>query len=427
MPLESRLPSSASRLLRLSLCLIGAVLVLAADRAGTTPALVERHLEAMGTLLGLSVAGPDRAAALESSEKAVREIARVEALITTWRPGGPLDRVNTAPPGEAVLMDAEVSELLNTVFGWSERTEGAFDPTVLPLVRAWDLRGRGCVPDVATLSRALAATGRDRFALDAATGRTRRLSSDAGIDEGAWGKGYALDRAVSELKRCGVREALLDLGGQVSAIGPARVAIADPRERRRTAAFLDILDSSVSTSGNSERGIVVAGRRIGHLLDPRTGRPAPDFGSATVVAPSGFTADILSTAFFVLGPEKGLDLSERLRRQGFPNEALFLVASDGGWKTIASPGLRSRLECPGLQAREQSPLVIPSPSLPFCHPERSEGSAPVALSRLVRSGQAPQRICPGHDLSNRPEQILRRFAPQNDKKGSAAPLRLSKR
>ncbi len=333
-----------SRLLRLSLCLIGVVLVLAADRPATAPARVERHLEAMGTLLGISVTGPDRAAAIESSEMAVREIARVEALITTWRPGGPLDRVNTAPPGETVLLDAEVSELLNAVFGWSERTEGAFDTTVLPLVRAWDLRGQGRVPDAAALSRALAATGQEQFALDAATGRMLRLSADAGIDEGAWGKGYALDRAVLQLKGSGVREALLDLGGQVTVLGGSAVCVADPRERRRTAAFLDIVDSSVSTSGNSERGIFVAGRRIGHLLDPRTGHPAPDFGSVTVVAPSGFAADILSTAFFVLGPEKGLELSRRLRDQGFENEALFLVVKDGSVRKLASPGLRFRFQ-----------------------------------------------------------------------------------
>lgn len=332
-----------SRLLRLSLCLSAGLLPPAA-RPATVPERVERRLEAMGTLLGLSVAGPDRAAALESSEAAVREIARVEELITTWRPGGALDRINTAPPGEAVLLDAEVRELLQAVFAWAQRTQGAFDPTVLPLVRAWDLRGRGRVPGAAALSRALAATGRDRFALDAATGRIRRLSPDAGIDEGAWGKGYALDRAVSALKRACVREALLDLGGQFSAVGPAAVAVADPRDRGRAAVRFSIEDESVSTSGNSERGLTVEGRRIGHLLDPRAGRPAPDFGSATAVAPSGLAADVLSTAFFVLGPERGLRLSEKLRRQGFRNEALFLVVSDGGWKAVASPGLRLRLE-----------------------------------------------------------------------------------
>jgi FAD:protein FMN transferase len=329
--------------LRLSLCLIG-VAGLAPARPGSPPARIERRLEAMGTLLGLSVAGPDRAAALEASETAVREIARVEALLTTWRPGGPLDRLNGATAGEAVTLDPEVSGLLAAVFDWSERTDGAFDPTVLPLVRAWDLRGQGRIPDEAALTRALAATGRGRFQFDGGTGRTMRLSADAGIDEGAWGKGYALDRAASALRRCGVAEALLDLGGQVAAVGRATVAVADPRDRGRAAVTLSIEDESVSTSGNSERGRTVAGRRIGHLLDPRTGQPAPDFGSATAVAPSGLSADVLSTAFFVLGPEKGLQLSERLRRRGLPNEALFLVVADGRRKVVASPGIRSRLK-----------------------------------------------------------------------------------
>ncbi len=105
-----------------------------------------------------------------------------------------------------------------------------------------------------------------------------------------------------------------------------------------------IADASVSTSGNSERGRVVEGRAIGHLLDPRTGYPAPDFGSATVVAPSGLTADVLSTAFFVLGPEKGLALSESLRRRGFENRALFLVVADRGLTVLASPGLEFHRE-----------------------------------------------------------------------------------
>jgi thiamine biosynthesis lipoprotein len=87
------------------------------------------------------------------------------------------------------------------------------------------------------------------------------------------------------------------------------------------------------------------GVRIGHLLDPRTGRPAPDFGSATAVAESGLVADILSTAFFVIGPREGLALSRKLNREGFANEALFLVAEGGAVNPVVTPGLRfHRLE-----------------------------------------------------------------------------------
>ena len=300
----------------------------------------------MGTVFALRVEGTDRAAALAASERAVREIARVDDLLSTWTPGGPLERLNGAPPGERVAVGAEVARVLSGVFAWSRRTDGAFDPTVLPLVRAWDLRGLGREPGNAERSRALAATGTARFEIDAGRSEGKRLSEDAGIDEGAWGKGYALECAAAALRGGGTRQALLDLGGQILSIGQAAVAIADPRERGRPAASLRLRDASVSTSGNSERGLALAGGRLGHLLDPRTGLPAPDFGSATAVAPSGLDADVLSTAFFVLGPGKGLELSERLRREGFENQVLFLVVAGGRLKAIASPGLRFSLEEP---------------------------------------------------------------------------------
>lgn len=340
MPAVTVLPFLAA-LLRLSLCLNG---LPAPPQTPPSAAVIERRLAAMGTVLDLAISGRDRGTALEASEAAVGEIARVEERLTTWRPGGPLDRLNAASPGEMVALDGEVAGLLAAVLEWSERTERAFDPTVLPLVRAWDLRGEGRVPAATELARALAAMGPGRFRIDASTGDAQRLSPDAGIDEGAWGKGYALDRAVDELRRAGVRQALLDLGGQVSAIGRATVIIADPRDRARPAASLSIADESVSTSGDSERGLLVHGRRIGHLLDPRTGRPAPDFGSVTVVAPSGLAADVLSTAFFVLGPEKGLELSQRLRVQGFENRALFLVVTNRNIRALASPGLKFHFE-----------------------------------------------------------------------------------
>ncbi len=307
------------------------------------PAAVERQVAAMGTVLRVSVAGLGRRAALAASEAAVREVARVEALLSTWRRGGSLDRLNRAGLGTPVDIGAETADLLKSVHEWSLRTGRAFDPTVLPLVEAWDLRGQGRIPIAADLARAMAATGPDGFSVDPVHGSARRVSAGAEIDEGAWGKGYALDRAAAALRASGVSEAVLDLGGQVLLLGQRRIAVADPRDRAQTAVSLRCADVSVSTSGDSERSRTVGGRRIGHLLDPRTGQPAVDFGSATAVAPSGLVADILSTAFFVLGPEQGLVLSEKLRRDGFANEALFVIVDGGGLKTAASPGLNVRL------------------------------------------------------------------------------------
>ena len=329
----------------LLLPLLSLSLRLSLGLSGTpAPVRIERRLAAMGTALEIAVSGPDRLRALEASESAVSEIARIEDALTTWRPGGPIAALNVSLPGRPVRLSPEVASVLVSVFEWSRRTGDAFDPTVLPLVTAWGLRGSGRIPSAGDLALAHAATGTRHFRIDPAAGTGERLSASAGIDEGAWGKGYALDRAVAVLRAAGVDCAVVDLGGQVSTIGSTSVAVADPRERSRTAASIDVADSSVSTSGNSERGVTVAGRRIGHLLDPRTGQPAPDFGSVTVVAPTGFAADVLSTAFFVLGPEKGLELSERLRREGFANEALYLVVKEGGLGRLASPGMKFHIE-----------------------------------------------------------------------------------
>lgn len=325
-----------------------AALVLGAALAyEPTVATVERRVASMGTTLDLVVRMKYRAQALDASEAALAEVVRVESLLTTWKRGGELDRIDTAPPGQSVAVSRELVDLLANVFDWVPRTGGAFDPTVAPLMRAWDLRGKGRIPAAAELSAARAAVGVAKFRLDPSRATVTRLEAAAGIDEGAWGKGYGLDRAGAVLAKAGVRSALLDLGGQVLAIGsdsgekPWRVPVADPRDRARTVAELGLADRSAATSGDSERFREVDGRRIGHILDPATGEPARDFGSVTVVASSGLLADVLSTALFVLGPEKGLALSESLRRQGVDNEVLFLVVGREGLEAAASPGLSS--------------------------------------------------------------------------------------
>jgi len=329
--------------------LLSAVLLSARLDYEPVVATVERRVESMGTTLDLVVRMKYREQALQASEAALAEVNRVETLLTTWKPGGELARIDAAPAGQPVAVSAELVETLSEVFAWIPRTDGAFDPTVLPLVRAWGLREKGRIPTAAELAAAKAAVGAAHFRIDVSGRTVRRLSDTAGIDEGAWGKGYGLDRAAKTLAKAGVRSALLDLGGQVFAVGydtaekPWRVPVADPRDRDRTVLELGLADCSASTSGDSERSREVAGRRIGHLLDPHTGEPAPNFGSVTVIATTGLVADVLSTAFFVLGPEKGLALSETLRRQGVEQEVLFLVVRGDHLEAAASPGISNLL------------------------------------------------------------------------------------
>src|SRR6476659_1631278 len=139
--------NAGGKLLRLSLCLslIGAA-------APEAPAQVtERRLSAMGTVFAVRIEGVDRPRALSASEAAAEEVARVEDLLSTWKPGGALDRLNRAPAGREVEVGGEVASLLRALEGWTSRTRGAFDPTVLPLIFAWDLRGPGRIPDPTAL------------------------------------------------------------------------------------------------------------------------------------------------------------------------------------------------------------------------------------------------------------------------------------
>jgi FAD:protein FMN transferase len=301
-----------------------------------------RHLAVMGTSFALTLSAPTHDMALAASEAAVRTVEAAESLLSTWRDDTPLARLNAAAPGVPHEMPAPLFGLLRRVFEWKEKTDGAFDPSVAPLVRAWGLRTGGRMPSSGELLAARRATGRSLFSFEESSSSVSRHDALAGIDEGAWGKGWALDRAAEAACAAGAVSVVLDLGGQILTSGTETpVAVAHPRDRVRAAATLHLKDGSASTSGNSERGVVANGRRIGHILDPRTGEPAPDFGSVTVVAPDGLTADVLSTAFFVLGPEKGLALSERLRATGVVNEALFFLEGEEGQapRVSMSPGM----------------------------------------------------------------------------------------
>ncbi len=266
----------------------------------------------MGTRLGIHLEGP---AAQTAGEAALAEIRRIEAACSTWRPESAWSGLNGAQ-GTAFTLDPEWMTLLARAKAWHLWTEGAFDPVLMSLVRAWRLREGGRRPDHAALEAARRASGGDLLQLDAATHQARLGHPGAGIEEGAFLKGYALDRArlrAQPLAPCG----WLDFGGQLLAWGrPVPAGIAHPLHRDRARVRLTLADASLSTSGCSERGR--------HILDPRSGLPCEAWGSVSVVAASAFDADVLSTALYVMGPEQGLAWAARKEVA-----ALFLF-NDGG-------------------------------------------------------------------------------------------------
>jgi thiamine biosynthesis lipoprotein len=265
---------------------------------GLHVATVTREAWAMGTRVRLVAEAREGAAAEAATEAALLEIERVERLLSTWDSSSQLARLNAAPEGLPVVVAGELSALLHETADWTERTGRAFDPRIGALVDAWDVRGEGRVPTDDELAGALAATGSSSLALE--DDRATRGSAAAWIDSGAFGKGAAL-RSVARQPHA-VDRLLVDLGGQLWAGAPPTmpwlVDVAHPRERTRRVARLAVHDASVATSGASERP--------GHLLDPRSGRPAPDWGSVTVVSADALQADVLSTSLYIMGPDQGL-------------------------------------------------------------------------------------------------------------------------
>jgi len=336
---------------------LGLVLVSVAGAAAGEPAAVERRLVLMGTEAEVRVTAADRAAALAASEAAVRALEAAEARLSTWTEGSELARLNRAPVGEPVALSPELAAELAAAEACRRETGRAFDPGVGPLVDAWGLREGGHLPSPRELAAARAASGGDGLELRSGGIAVRRRPG-LRIEEGGFGKGAALDAALRAVAAyLGVEAAWIDLGGQVAVLSrsPAEVLIAHPADRNRPLLALALdraAGGSVATSGNSERGITVAGERRSHLLDPRTGEPAPDFGSVTVWAPTALRADCLSTGLYVLGPEAALAWAAAhpgvqvvvLRQVPAAGRAGETGAEGAGAvEVLATPGLAGRL------------------------------------------------------------------------------------
>jgi thiamine biosynthesis lipoprotein len=260
---------------------------------------VTRARYLMGTICEISVLGS--ADAESQIRAAFDEAQRVEGLLSTWRDDSTLSRLNR---GETTAVSPELYQILEAAARWSRDTNGAFNPLVRPLIDAWKTRDGGALPRDAVVRAAIRRVRIENVRFE---NQTVALENGARFEEGAFGKGYAIDRMLATLRRHGARSALINFGGQLGAFGtPWETSIADPHRRHRPLVPVTLRNQSLSTSSGSEQSFTINGRRFTHIIDPRTGEALPPRGSVSVVHPSGFIADILSTALYVMGPEDGL-------------------------------------------------------------------------------------------------------------------------
>jgi len=266
----------------------------------------------LGTVVEITIGHSDERLARDAAAKAFDEIERVDALLSSHNPESEIARLNAAGAREATAVSEEVFALLQRAEEIRVASDGAFDVTVGPLVELWQFDQGGRVPGGEEIAAALGSVGGAHLKLDEEAQTVRFLADGMRIDLGAIGKGYAVDRAVQVLEAAGVSSAIVDAGGDIRLLGSRpgkdfwRIGVRHPREPSRLLLNLELAGTAVVTSGDYERFFMEEGSRYHHILDPRTGLPAGECRSVTVVASDTADADAYATAAFVLGPVSGL-------------------------------------------------------------------------------------------------------------------------
>jgi thiamine biosynthesis lipoprotein len=269
-----------------------------------------------------------------------------EAALFDWRvPDSPVGRLNL---GLALVPPPEVASALAEALEVASASRGAFDPSILPLMRLWSFDSGGRLPAPAEVAQARRLVDWRRVSLDA-QGRYR-LPEGFGLDLGGIAQGAVVDLLGAWLEQRGFRRYLVEASGDILIAGlkgreqPWTVAIKHPRRGQEFVGILKLgapgRKMAVVTSGDYERFFEQGGRRYHHILDPATGYPATGLVSVTVIAPTCTEADALSTAAFVLGPERGLALLEA--RPGV--EGLFIAEHDGKLEARVTAGFPLRVQ-----------------------------------------------------------------------------------
>ena len=260
-----------------------------------------------GVSIALYADSPARAG--ELFDAAFDEIERVEANLSSYRDTSEVMRLNRRAGHEAVTTDPETFALLERAREYSARSAGAFDITVGSLLTAWGFfRGEGRLPAAGELEEARRQSGWRELHLDDGARTVRFGRAGLKLDFGAIGKGYALDRAAAVLTDHGVVSALLGAGPSTwVAVGAPRnapgwsIRVPHPVDRGTVISSIELRDAALSTSGSYEKFFELDGAVYCHIIDPRSGHPVSGMLQVTVVAASGETSDVLSTAAFVTG------------------------------------------------------------------------------------------------------------------------------
>ncbi len=294
--------------------LAGAGAALCADRkaqADTAEWLrLEQSAEAMGSTYSVVVYGTDRVKMEAAVEAAFDEVRRLDDLLSNYKPSSEWSEVNQRAAGGPVRVSPELFGLLSACLEYSRESEGAFDITVGPLMKIWGFyKGTGHIPHQAEIRAAMTRVGYRHIHLDPKAQTVRFDRRGVEMDPGGIGKGYAVDRMVDVLKQKGITRALVSgSGSSIYALGAPpsqplgwQIEIRDPHDPRKSVATVYLKDESMSTSGSYEKFFKAEGKIWAHIMDPRTGYPAPGMLSVSVITPRTLDSEAWAKPLFING------------------------------------------------------------------------------------------------------------------------------
>ncbi len=261
-----------------------------------------------------------------SAREIIAAWQELHRTLNLFAPESELSQLNRSPVGEAFACSERLWAVLQVAREVYALTDGAFDVSISPLMHLWGFRKqRSELPTDEEIAAILPSVGLEKIHFNAANRTVTFTRPGMALDFGGLAKGYALDLANEILDKNGLDCYLLDLGGNIYCTEklppgrkqPFQIGIRDPSDAGKIFKVLSIRNSFVSTSANYERGIRIGEKKIGHIIDPRSGQPVDNRSSVTVVTSRGSYSDAFSTAVFVAGPAMADKLSATVPRTSF--------------------------------------------------------------------------------------------------------------
>ncbi len=291
----------------------------------------------MGCQFEIYLHGLSDSECTDAASDALDEVERLEAQLSRYRPDSDISRINAEAASNWVGVEGRLFDLLERCIEIYRETDGCFDIATGAITQLWQThRQRRRVPSAFRIRTAVSRSGTRTVNLQPKTSSVRFSRSGIQLDLGAVGKGYAVDRVVSRLRRNGVADALVNAGNStLYAIGsspggsPWKIGLQNPVQPAQSLATIFLQDSALSTSANTEQYFIHKGIRYGHIIVPSTGRPASEMASVSVLSPSAAISDAYATALFVMGWERAQSFCEE-----HPNLSALLAGRPAAGRSI---------------------------------------------------------------------------------------------